>query len=80
VPYSLVWIKVTNAVLYLLKRLQEWLVLYSSVWMINVTRAKNANYDGFKMIMTTKRTIFFSHVDIQAIGVAGTGPGHKRLK
>jgi hypothetical protein len=35
-----------------------------------MTRPKNADYDGLKKILTTLRKNVFSHVDIEATGVA----------
>jgi hypothetical protein len=50
-------------------RLLEWLVSYSLVW-IEVTRSRNADYDGLKKYLTTLRKNVFSYVDIEATGVA----------
>jgi hypothetical protein len=43
-------------------------------------KPKNADYLGFKKILTTLGKNVYSYVDIEAIGVAGTGTGHKRHK
>jgi hypothetical protein len=37
---------------------------------MKVTRPKNADYDGFKKILTTLRKNVFSYVDVEATGVA----------
>jgi hypothetical protein len=34
---------------------------------MKVTRLKNADYDGFKKILTTLRKNVFSYVDVEAI-------------